>query len=161
MYLGKKGVQLMLSEHFLGLVNRHRINPIHFHLVNPICSCAHAPPSPSRTPVLQRPLYLFSTAAWLIQTILEEDTASLSSPWSGGMLRVIYECSLQLVWSSHSRCVPGFTQPVEQGERGRKEETSESELQQTVGDKELEGSKHWWAERRRLSSFTHPSSQAA
>lgn len=37
-----------------------------------------------------------------------------------------------------------------------------TKLQQTEGAKEgeLEGFKCWWAERRRLSSSTHPSSQA-
>lgn len=84
----------------------------------------------------------------------------LLSPWCGDSFIVL----LQLAISSHYHCVPEFTQPVDNRER---EKTAEyqwhnySRLWRLKKKKELEDCEHWWAERRRLSSFTHPSLQAS
>lgn len=85
------------------------------------------------------------------------------SPQSGGLSRLIYNASgvgqiftLTLCAWVHPAC-----REEREGE-SKNGRISVTELQQTEGEKEgeLEGCEHWWAERRRLSSFTHPSSQA-
>lgn len=84
----------------------------------------------------------------------------LLSPWFGDSFVVL----LDLPISSHYHCVPEISQHVDNGERER-EKTAQYQWYNysTVWrqEKELEDCEHWWVERRRLCSFTHPSSQAS
>lgn len=86
--------------------------------------------------------------------------APFLSPRSGGLSGLILQCC----WScpdlhTHTVCLslPSLYRR-ERGRERKRQNISDRATADSEGEKK--GSKHWWAERRRLSSFTHPSWRA-
>lgn len=112
-------------------------------------SCIHPPlqhaplqlPSPHHSPPIPEILHLYSAAVWLTQPILlhrnlEEETPSLLLLCSLPSLEDYqdsFTMLLELARSSHSHCVPEFTQPVEKREerkrKGGREKPAEYQWQ--------------------------------
>lgn len=131
------------------------------------CSCCHPPLQP--TP-LQLPLFLKSciyillrcgspsqscSTATLRRRLLPSCSSALSPVWR------IIKTHLQCCWSwpdlhTHTVCLslPSLWRR-EKGRERKRQNISDRTTADSEGEKK--GSKHWWAERRRLSSFTHPS----
>lgn len=103
----------------------------------------------------------------LLHCNLEEETpfppAPLHSPGSGGLSRLIYNAAGVGQIFTLTLCARVCPACREERERERKRQNiGDRSTADSEGEKEgeLEGCKCWWAERRRQSSFTHPSSQA-
>lgn len=124
---------LLLSKYILASLNISHFSFSSYKSSHTGCSCIHPPlqlapsqlPSPNHSPPIPEILHLYSTAVWLTQPILlhcnlEEDTPFLLLLCS---LRGLedYQDSftvlLEFARSSHSHCVPEFTQPVDNGEK--------------------------------------------
>lgn len=111
-------------------------------------------------PLALKILHLYSAVVRQTQPImlhcsLVEESSSPPDPflslWSGQ-----FTVLLEFTRSSHLHCVPEFTQPVDNGGREYQWHNC-SRLRRQRGSWKT---KCWWAERRRLCSFTHPSSQS-
>lgn len=94
-----------------------------------LCSMLHcSSPLPITLPPIPEILHLYSAAVWLTQPILlhrnlEEETPSLLLLCSLPSLEDYqdsFTMLLELARSSHSHCVPEFTQPVEKREERKR-----------------------------------------